>query len=476
MKLRTFGLLTPLLVVAPGCATTGWLEVKTAHATVKTDLSPEDASRAAVLTEQTRTALLAAAWPGSELEPDRIELVVFANHQEFEHYFGGFSAKLVLDDYRHIAFLYGPPDRWEKRVVLDAEGTTSALKEALVEHLSTFLYRRRPRWFSVGLAEFLETVVLSEDGKTAVLGTVNLQALSLYRFYRTITVEDALAWGVTLTPTDQGTLRGLRGLSWLMVQWMFNTHRAEFVRFQKLLVTGLDPQKAWAVAFPALAPRDLDQELNRFSRYGFEGLATVPIPQASLEVGPPRALSAAEVHVLRAEAALAAEQTKDAQAELSAALALDPGNVAALYREMAQVKPPERLALARTAVAAHPDDCLAWRMLGDALRDAGVESDERVQAYRQAAELAPWDASMLDTLALALAAAGRCTEAIATEGRAVDLALAKGVSAKRTEYASRLLEMEASCVPVPKPTPLKVPPSPPLNEAPPPPELPARKP
>ena len=39
-----------------------------------------------------------------------------------------------------------------------------------------------------------------------------------------------------------------------MVQWLFNTHQPEFVRFQKLLVTGLEPRKAWEVAFPNLTP------------------------------------------------------------------------------------------------------------------------------------------------------------------------------------------------------------------------------
>ena len=37
---------------------------------------------------------------------------------------------------------------------------------------------------------------------------------------------------------------GLYCQSWLMVYWMYTTHRPEFVRFQKLLVSGHDPTKA----------------------------------------------------------------------------------------------------------------------------------------------------------------------------------------------------------------------------------------
>ena len=90
-------------------------------------------------------------------------------------------------------------------------------------------------------------------------------------------------------------------------------------------------------------------------------------------------------------------------------------------------------------------------MLGDALREGGGSAEESAQAYRKATELlpdhpaafnalatldlkkgqpaqalpqaqaavrmAPWDAVMLDTLALALAGVGRCGEAAATEAR-----------------------------------------------------------
>jgi hypothetical protein len=449
MHLGTFSLLI-LPAVTCACTTTSWTEVKTAHTTVRTDLGPDDARRAAVLAEQARAALLAVAWPGARPDPDRIELIVFSNHQEFERYFelysGGFSAKVVLDDYQHLAFLYGAPDHWEKRLGLGEEGTTSVLKETLVEHLSTFFYRRQPRWFSVGLAEFLETVRISEDGRTATVGTINTLARSLYSYYRTFGVADALAWGVSFNPTDEGSVRGLRGLSWLMVQWMFNAHRPEFVRFQRLLITGLDPRKAWNVVFPTLTPAALDEELYEFARYGSERLAKLPIPSETIAIEREQTLSLAEVHSIRAEAALAADQTQDAQAELLAALAQDPGNLAALRRQMALVEPPERLALARQAAVAHPDDGLAWLMLGDALREGGGGSEERVQAYRRAAELAPWDASMLHTLASALAAVGRCREAVATEEHAADLALEKGVSAKRTAYASRLMEIQSTCI------------------------------
>src|SRR5450755_1892857 len=321
VRLAAFGLLLLTSAASAAESKTGWVETKTAHVTVKTDLSTDDARRAVVLAEQTRAALLALAWPGSKLDQDRIELIVFSNHQEFERYFGGFvNDKVVLGDYPPTVFLYGSPSKWEKRLAVDQEGTVSVLKQALAQHLSTFFYRRQPRWFSMGLAEFVEAARISEDGRSATLGATNLQAASDYSTHRSVNVADALAWGTTFNPTDEGTVLGLNGLSWAMVQWLYNAHLPEFVRFQKLLISGLDPSKAWKVVFPTLSPTDMDQEINHFLRYGSQGVVQVSIPETEGTVDQERPLSSADVHAVRAEAALAAGQAKDAQAELSAAL------------------------------------------------------------------------------------------------------------------------------------------------------------
>jgi tetratricopeptide (TPR) repeat protein len=484
LRLAALGLIFSWASASAAEPKSGWTEVKTAHVTVKTDLSLDGAREAALLAEQTRAAVLAAAWPGTRLTQDRIELIVFSNHQDFERYFGDLVLdKVVLGNYPPTVFLFGAPGRWERRSALESDSTTSVLRQALVQHLATFIYRRQPRWFAMGLAEFLETLRISEDGKTVTFGALNILAKLDYATHRTVGVADALAWGVTFNPTDEGNLAALNGLSWLMVYWMFNAQSAEFVRFQKLLITGLDPARAFKVVFPTLTPAALDQELNHFAQYGKTGVATLPLPEATYTVDHERPVSTAEVHAMRAEAALAGNLPKEAQAELSAALSDDPGNVAALRRQVPLVKPAERMALARRATAAHPDDGLAWLMLGDALREAGAPAEEAAQAYRKATELlpghpsafsalaslelqkgqakdalplaqtavrmAPWDAGMLDTLAAALAGVGRCGEAVATDARAMDMASEGGGTAKRPEYAARLAEMQKTCTEAP---------------------------
>jgi Flp pilus assembly protein TadD len=499
VRLAGVGLLLLASVTSAGEPKSGWSEVKTPHVTVKTDLSLEAAERAAVLAEKTRAALLAAAWSGAKLPQERIELVVFSSHQDFAFYFGDIVFdKAVLNDYPPTVFLYGASEKWEKRPSLEIEETTSVLKQALAQHLATFFYRRQPRWFSVGLAEFLETLAISEDGRTAILGHVNRRALYDYSTHRTLTVADALAWGSTLNPGDQGTLDGLAGLSWMMVQWMFELHLAEFVRFQKLLITGLDPDKAWKVVFPPQQSGDLDQEIHHFAQFGPFAAAAIVLPEAEFTIDKERSMGSAEVHALRAGAARAAGLPKEVLKEVSAALAEDSGNVAALRMQMPLLKPAERLALARRATAAHPDDGLAWLLLGDALREGGENSEECVQAYRKATELspdhpaafnglaamdvqkgkaasalplaltasrmAPWDAVYLDTLAAALAGVGRCNEAVASEARAADMASANGSPAPRAIYAARLADIQKTCTEAPAaaavPAPSETPPAP----------------
>jgi len=469
-------------------AQTGWTEVRAPHVTLKTDLRPDDARRAAQMVERTRAALLAAAWPGAKLlQPERIEVVALSNHQEFQTYFGEYTGgQFVQGSYPPTIFLYGGPEQWERRETLALEETTSILKHELSHHLAAFFYRRQPRWFAEGLAQFLETMRVSEDAKTATLGDINLQAMRAYARWRTLTVADALAWGSTFNPGDQGNVNGLYGLSWILVHWLYNTHPEEFARYQNLLIKGIEPDKAWKATFATLVLSDVDKDLNHFARYGEYRNVSLPIPEPDLTVQA-RPMTSSEVHATRADLALAAALSRadgkafvqQALKELSAALADDPGNVRALRLQLSLVKPTERVALSRRATVAHPDDGLAWLTLADALRDSGENWEECTQAYRKAAQLlpdhpaafdalafinvqkgrpqealplavtamrmAPWDAAILDTLAAALAGVGRCSEALATQARALDMVGENSSAATRSAYAGRLAALQKKC-------------------------------
>jgi tetratricopeptide (TPR) repeat protein len=478
-------LATAALPAAGAGPETGWREVRTPHVVVQTDLVSADARRAALAVERTRAAMLATAWGGARLsQPEHIEVVVFSDGLDFEHHFGrNVGGVFAHGGYPPRAVLYGPPERWERRATLALEESTSVLRHELAHHLAAYVYRRQPRWFSEGLAQFLETIRVSEDGRSALLGAINPDALRSYNAYRTLTVADALAWGGKLDARDEGATAGLYGLSWLIVHWLYNVHPKELGTFQSLLARGIDPDKAWKVAFGSLALEGIDAELNTYARHGsyaeFTGAIAVPDSDAV-----ERPLGSADVHAIRAGVALiaarmrtdAAPHRAEAEKELGLALGEDPGNVRAL--RLLGDRVPE--GAARRAVAAHPDDGLAWLSLAESLHAAG-DAAERERAYRRASELlpdhpgpfnalaigllrqdrpkealplastavqlAPWEPAFLETLATALAALGRCSEAAVTGARALDGLLEGASPAVVQQYRAHVDTLREKCRP-----------------------------
>jgi tetratricopeptide (TPR) repeat protein len=167
------------------------------------------------------------------------------------------------------------------------------------------------------------------------------------------------------------------------------------------------------------------------------------------------------------------------RAELAAALADDPGNVRALQMQLGLVTPEARVALGRRAAQTHPEDGVAWLILGETLDGVPGSWDERAQAYQKAmlllpdnptafnnlawmylekgraqealplavsaVRMAPWESSMLDTLAGTLVALGRCSEALAVQTRAIDLLPERTSPARRAEYTGRLNAFQTTC-------------------------------
>jgi tetratricopeptide (TPR) repeat protein len=473
LRLATFGLLALVGSAWADEARTGWMELDTEHIVLKTDLGQKAAEEAVVRAEKYRAALLAGAWPGATPQ-QRTQLVVFSNYIDFRRYFGGLlREKVGFGIFPPTAFLFGAPDG-------------ASLKRALVNSLSPFFYRRQPRWFSAGLAGFLETLQLAEDGKSGLVGSTNAAALSDYANLRTFGVADAFAWGVTKDPHDEGSIRGLSGLSWLLVFWMYNTHPAEFARFQEMLGTGLEPMKAWTELFPDVENENLDRMLYQYAQYGDVSVARFSVPQVDVRIQRERPMTSAEVHLVRAAAAQAAGHLTETQEELSAARAADPDNIAVLRMQLSHPPTAEQTALARRATLARPGDGVAWLALGDAL-EASESREERALAYQKAMGLlpehpdaygalavmaaeegrkkealalaqtavrrAPWDGHFLDVFADALAAMGRCKDAMRTEERAADWAEGSTAGAARE---ARLANLQKRCVDAPTGKPLQV--------------------
>ena len=200
------------------------------------------------------------------------------------------------------------------------------------------------------------------------------------------------------------------------------------------------------------------------------------------------ALGEADVHVERARVAMGAARhssdgaphLEEARRELNMALALDPTKASALVLQSRTVRPEERVALARWLTAAHPESGRGWLLLSDALEDSS-SAEEREAALRKAialtpddprplnnlawmylnqrrvteagplitraVELAPYNSSMLDTLAAVQAALGRCSEAANTQAHAIDV-LPDGIPPPvRQDFEGRLQRYRTACTP-----------------------------
>ena len=479
-----------LLLGGAASADSGWREIRGPHVVLRTDLGSSAAREVALTVERLRAQIIAAAWPRAALPAvDRIDVTVFANGLDFEHHFGRNVDGVFFHDLPPFAVMHGHPEKWEHRATLATPETTSILRHELVHHLAASIYRRQPRWFAEGLAQFLETVRTGPDGKTVLVGAANLSAIQKYRSFRSLKVADALAWSGKLDGMPEATIHGLYGLSWVMVHWLYNEHSDQFAQFQGLLARGIDPDKAWKIILPDLKAPDLDVALNQYLTHGNyqENLAPFTDPRPPLEELP---LTEADVHAERARVAGAAARSstdraghqQDAERELGAALKIDPTNASALVLRYRLAPTQERAAVARQLTQAHPDDGRGWLLLGQALQDGRADPErevEREAALRKAValrpedpralnslarfhvqqgkaaeaaplvtralQIAPYDPDMLNTAATVQAMLGRCSEAAASMARAID-ALPEGVSAQRRhEFEGRLEHYRTRC-------------------------------
>jgi tetratricopeptide (TPR) repeat protein len=480
-----------------GCATfrgagvasnTGWRRVTTPHFVLRTDFDDELAREAAQKLESSRDDLVSAAWPSFQFpEGVRTEVFVLSNGLDFERLFGRKADALFSSaGDRPRFYLYGPPSHWDSRESLAAE-STSVVRHEMSHQLAAAVYSHEPLWFAEGLAQFLETVHESDDHKSVVVGAVNVEALRKYKTFRTVSVRTVLSWTERISTLSDGENHGLYGMSWMLVHFLYNTRPDAFGRFQIELAKGTDSARAWDTAFPNVDLDALDTEIQNYSKRG--EYVEFPLPLHSKPVtNAAQVMTPAEAHLARValyQAAARFVRPEDrearraaAKSELAAALELDPTNVEAL--ELGDgAAPADRLASARRAAAAHPDDPRAFRLLGSLLKGSGAEAAERESAYRHAVELdpsdpqslnnlawllveqhkamealplalravkrAPYDAAILDTYAVALFQAGRCPSAIAYERRALELQRDSKETSLSTDLKRHLSEFKASC-------------------------------
>ncbi|MDB4945889.1 MAG: hypothetical protein JWP97_5423 [Labilithrix sp.] len=468
---------------SPSRAADGWQRLDTEHFALTTNLPPDAALVAARSLEATRAALLTAAWNRADDRiTQRTSVVVLRDQNDFEHYASRRYAALYTSAVRPTIFLHGTPEHWEQRTATTDESTTSVLRHELTHRLSAGIYGRQPRWFAEGLAQFLETLAVAPDGRSAILGRVNLVALDAYRRSHA-SVAELLAWHSDVG-VDDGTLRALYGTSFVFVHYLYYTKPNELAAYQTKLATGAEPDRAFAECFRGTRPEELDKELDHYSRFGkftdvVRPLRETPVTPATGPVTP------ADVLAIRAQLASvgagwrAGPLLDEARQDVRDALELEPGNTLALRLQGIQehAVPKDAVARLRRQVAQRPSDADAWLLLGEALgddqhraREAALRKSlalrprdpdaldalawELVSTGRaeaalplatKATLLAPWSAAAYDAYAAALHGVGRCKDALTAQRRAVDLLPEDTGRAIAEAYVKKVAEYDAAC-------------------------------
>jgi tetratricopeptide (TPR) repeat protein len=495
--------LSPRLASCPAQGGQPWLELESDHFVLQTDLPPDQARQGIEYLERTRSAMLAAAWPAAlKLEMPRLTVHVIADPSQFERIFprriGGVFSR---DGNEPFIVLAGAPDSWDQRFTGLSDSTSSTVKHELAHYLSSYFLLRQPRWLAEGLAQFLETLQLSKDGRTAVIGQPHLHSVSAMKtlldgvdrgIIDTFSMKDVVTWEGYNEEDADWEITGKYAGSWLLVHWLYNTRVREFSDLQALLAQGEDPQRATRAVFPEFYTRTLNKTLLDYVQHGSYQELTVQVPTEPL-ASSERGLEDAEVHFIRARiSTLAAsmaeegseERLKLAMGEFDEVLRQDPQGMLALSVKMSGAPDSERLPLARAAVEAHPDEDRAWLMLAQALGKTAYAHDEQEAAYKKAlqlapksvsasnglawfyvtqyryeeafplaqraVQLAPWSSHVLDTYAVAAAGLGRCPEAILAEQRAIDLLQEHPDAKLEKSLRERLRAFSpAACVPPP---------------------------
>jgi hypothetical protein len=213
----------------PSVPETRWKHVRTTHFELWTDLDAGQAERAALLLSQSLAGLTAMFAKAPVAADATVTVIALKDGLQFEERFGrytwGFAATSPTGA---TLYLYGPPDKWFVRGELRYEGVHSVLQHELAHAVLRRYFPVQPLWFSEGMAQYLETYRWL-DAETLELGDPNLVAYRSYRAYRSLTLQDMLAWQDL--NDRQSTVAGLYGLSWAFIHWARNQQPRRLASF-----------------------------------------------------------------------------------------------------------------------------------------------------------------------------------------------------------------------------------------------------
>ncbi|HYV65746.1 MAG TPA: hypothetical protein VE964_05860, partial [Myxococcales bacterium] len=318
--------------------------------------------------------------------------------------------------------------------IVGLETSPETIAHEIAHHLSTFFFLRQPRWFSEGLAEFLQTVAIvrtesstpigshirqgeRSGGRAAGMVPRNMSFAVQETSY--VPLQQLLRWEGEL---DAAEAAKYHLASWVLYHWLWNKRSKQLTAFQQRLMNGEEPSAALRMEIPELDPGNratlakVDDELQEYRRSGrYVSYRVSAASNGSFsDAGP---VGSGDVHMLMLDVGYR-KTDKDGLADVDEALAEDATEPMAISVRAAADKSSPVAAL-RKSVAARPGDWRAWLLLGSALE--GAAADEKEAAFRKAVALNPDSSWANNDLAWHLLSHGRAKEALPFANRALDL-------------------------------------------------------
>jgi hypothetical protein len=394
-----------VVAVATGCVTVPraadeggppWRQIDSPHFALVTDMGDADAREIAGTLEDWWFAMSVAlpGAPGAKPQDgENAPVLVLALRSQAErqavHYtLGGVFGALPLIP---PAMSIGNFDDTNGREVLRHELAHAMLHQRLP---------RVPRWFTEGVAVYLQTADLDRKRGVVKWGGLSISDTRNWMMYRSISTS-ALFDDSKWTGWDEGAMDVRAGL---LVHMLVNRHPDQLACYLRRLETAIDVEAALD-CFPGRSGWDREVEDYGFSSSFASRSASFSVPGLDVRTSP---ISDAQVHAVLALAdmmvlsrdlpSFAPDRKDRIQRHLTRALALEPGHLLAglLASTRDETDAETKAAITKALVARYPGEWRSWVARVWTLEDSG---DELANALEQARKLAPDEKEVLRVVA-----------------------------------------------------------------------------
>src|SRR3954468_23180774 len=267
-----------------------FLEVRSDHFRLRTDLPEGEARKAVVELERVRNAFLVSLFSPDLDIGAPLEVVALADLGEM----GEFAPPRTLGFFAQSA-------TGHRMIALSGDDPAGSVvvRHELAHHLLFLAIPRQPRWFSEGVACYLETMRYDPSRGQWIVGELDRGRLE-FSARNAVTHWDAvLKMGPQYMSGNPGRAYAFETHSWLLFHYLANTHPAETEAFLGRLQARMDPVAAFAASYPGMSERRIGEGVNAYLNGGryLRRFYSVAEPEVQVRI---RRLSSAETHALRA--------------------------------------------------------------------------------------------------------------------------------------------------------------------------------